>query len=124
MSFRAEVGLQVDADDRLLRVALDNPIGNAWKCTRPVKDASVELGSASHNGTRAYYIRDNGVGFEMEYKQKLFTPFQRLHSPRDFEGSGIGLATVRWVIRRQGGEVWAESEPGQGATFYFTLPAG
>ena len=69
MSFRAEDGLQVDADDRLLRVALDNLIGNAWKFTRPVKSASVKLGSASHNGTRAYYIRDNGVGFEMEYKQ-------------------------------------------------------
>ena len=124
VAFHAQDGLQVDADDRLLRVVLDNLIGNAWKFTRPVKDPRVEVGVSGENGTRAYYVRDNGVGFEMEYRKKLFTPFQRLHAQRDFEGTGVGLATVRRVIRKHGGDVWAESEPGHGATFFFTLPAG
>jgi signal transduction histidine kinase len=123
VTFKAEDGLRVEGDDRLLRVVLVNLIGNAWKFTRPVKEPRVELGLARQNGTSAFFVRDNGVGFEMQYRQKLFTPFQRLHSPRDFEGTGIGLATVRRVIRRHGGDVWAESEPGRGATFYFTLPA-
>jgi signal transduction histidine kinase len=123
VTFQAEDGLSVEADDRLLRVVLDNLIGNAWKFTRPVDTPLIKVGAKHENGSRVYYVRDNGVGFEMEYRQKLFAPFQRLHSPRDFEGSGIGLATVRRVIRRHGGDVWAESEPGRGATFYFTLPA-
>ena len=122
VSLRVEDGLQVEADERLLRSVLGNLIGNAWKFTRPVTAPTVEVGAVQHNGSRAFYVRDNGVGFDATYKQKLFTPFQRLHSVREFEGTGIGLATVRRVIRRHGGETWAESVPGKGATFYFTLP--
>jgi signal transduction histidine kinase len=123
VAFHAQDGLEASGDDRLLRIVLDNLIGNAWKFTRPVTNPRIEVGMSGENGTRAYYVRDNGVGFEMEYRKKLFTPFQRLHAQRDFEGTGIGLATVRRVIRKHGGDVWAESEPGRGATFFFTLPA-
>jgi signal transduction histidine kinase len=122
VTLRIEDGLQVEADERLLRSVLGNLIGNAWKFTRPVTAPTVEIGAVQHNGSRAFFVRDNGVGFDATYKQKLFTPFQRLHSVREFEGTGIGLATVRRVIRRHGGETWAESTPGKGATFYFTLP--
>ena len=122
VAVHVEDGLHVEADERLLRSVLGNLIGNAWKFTRPVTAPSVEVGAVQHNGSRAYFVRDNGVGFDAAYKQKLFTPFQRLHSVREFEGTGIGLATVRRVIRRHGGETWAESAPGEGATFYFTLP--
>jgi signal transduction histidine kinase len=118
-----EDGLRAQADERLVRTVLQNVIGNAWKFTRPVKAACIQVGSVQHNGSPAFFVRDNGVGFDATYKQKLFTPFQRLHSMKDFEGTGVGLATVRRVVRRHGGETWAESEPGRGATFYFTLPS-
>lgn len=122
VTFRAAEGLRAAGDESLLRIVLDNLIGNAWKFTRPVKDPVVELGVTNGTGPRAFYVRDNGVGFDETYKAKLFVPFQRLHSPREFEGTGIGLATVRRVVRRHGGDVWAESRPDAGATFYFTLP--
>ena len=123
VAFRAVDGLRAAGDEGLLRVVLDNLIGNAFKFTRPVKQPSIELGVTNGSGPKAFFVRDNGVGFDQTYQAKLFTPFQRLHSPREFEGNGIGLATVRRVIRRHGGDVWAESTPGEGATFFFTLPS-
>lgn len=120
-----EEGLIVDADPRLLEVVLENLIGNAWKFTARKPAATIEVGSAPCNGDgppgRAYYVRDDGAGFDMTYAGKLFSPFQRLHGIHEFDGAGVGLATVKRVIGRHGGRVWAEAEPDRGATFYFTL---
>jgi two-component system sensor histidine kinase/response regulator len=110
-----------NGDSGLLKVALENLIGNAWKFTGKHLDARIEFGITSHNGNSAYFVRDNGSGFDMAYAGKLFGAFQRLHDAREFPGTGIGLATVQRVIHRHGGQVWAESEVGKGATFYFTL---
>jgi len=110
-------------DPRLLRVALENLLGNAWKFTGKKADAHIEFGVQTVEGESRFYVRDNGAGFEMDYADKLFAPFQRLHDEEEFEGTGIGLATVQRVIRRHGGRIWAESEPGRGATFWFTLGA-
>ena len=115
--------LHVQGDPRLLRVVMDNLLGNAWKYTSKITDACIEFGLTNKDGKLIYYVRDNGVGFKMEYADKLFGAFQRLHTNDDFEGTGIGLATVARIIRRHGGQVWAESEVGKGATFYFTLNA-
>jgi light-regulated signal transduction histidine kinase (bacteriophytochrome) len=110
------------ADVRLIRTVLQNLLENAWKFTSYRTDASIAFGSmpASSSGT-CYYVRDNGAGFDSAYAGKLFTPFQRLHSARDFPGTGIGLASVRQIVERHGGRVWAESAVDAGATFYFTL---
>jgi signal transduction histidine kinase len=116
-----EPELTAVADPRLLRVALQNLISNAWKFTSRGERARIEIGAKEHGGETVFYVRDNGTGFDMQYADKLFAPFQRLHSPNQFEGSGIGLATVQRVLRRHGGRIWAESEEGEGATFYFTL---
>jgi PAS domain S-box-containing protein len=113
-------GLTARADPRLIGVALDNLLGNAWKFTAQKAGARIELGR-SPDGERPFYVRDNGAGFDMAYSARLFTAFQRLHKQSDFEGSGIGLATVQRVVHRHGGRVWAEATVGQGATFYFTL---
>jgi PAS domain S-box-containing protein len=110
-----------DGDPRLLRVVLENLLGNAWKYTGKTARARIEFGAEGEDGTRRYYVRDNGAGFDMTYAGKLFTPFQRLHTTADFEGSGVGLATVARVIRRHGGRVWAEGSVGKGATVSFTL---
>jgi PAS domain S-box-containing protein len=117
-------GLRASADPALLRVVIENLLGNAWKFTsgRPV--ARIELGPATASGPGAYCVRDNGVGFDMAYAHKLFGAFQRLHAAHEFPGTGIGLATVQRIISRHGGRVWAESEPGAGAAFYFTLGEG
>ena len=113
-------GLLAAGEPHLLRLVLENLIGNAWKFTRGVRDARIEFGA---NG-REFYVRDNGAGFDMTYKNKLFGAFQRLHSAEEYEGTGIGLATVARIIHRHGGTLRAEGEVGKGATFYFELPDG
>jgi len=114
-------GLTVNGDTALLRVALENLLGNAWKFTGKQPRAKIEFGVTQHEGKPAYYARDDGVGFDMTYVDKLFAPFQRLHSTEEFPGTGIGLATVQRIILRHGGKVWAEGAVGKGATLYFTL---
>jgi DNA-binding response OmpR family regulator len=116
-----EDGLVAEVDSRLMRIALENLLGNAWKFTGRVSPARVEFGLTVVAEEKCYFVRDNGAGFSMEYAEKLFTPFQRLHSDEDFSGTGIGLATVYRVMDRHGGRIWAEAEVGKGATFYFTV---
>ncbi len=114
-------GISVDGDMRLLQVVLENLVGNAWKYTGKCARARIEFGVSRQDGKVSYYVRDNGAGFDMAYANKLFGAFQRLHSSGEFEGTGIGLATVQRIVHRHGGRVWAEGAVGQGATFYFTL---
>ena len=113
--------LVIHADERLLTIALDNLFGNAWKFTGKVDRPRIELGSTIVAGERAWFVRDNGAGFDMQYVHKLFGVFQRLHADAEFPGTGIGLATVARIIHRHRGRVWAEGTLGHGATFYFTL---
>jgi two-component system NtrC family sensor kinase len=112
----------VEADSRLMRVAFDNLLGNAWKFTAKVSEARVEVGVDQQEGGAVFFVRDNGAGFNMSYAENLFRPFQRLHSESDFPGTGIGLATVHRIIDRHGGRIWADGAVDQGATFYFTIP--
>ena len=114
---RVEDGIEVSGDARLLGIALDNLLGNAWKFTARKSSARIELGREG----ATIFVRDNGAGFDMAYADKLFGVFQRLHSTREFEGTGIGLATVQRIIHRHGGRIWAEGVPGEGACFFFTL---
>jgi len=114
-------GLEAEGDSRLLRVALQNLIGNAWKFTSKREQAKIEFGAHGVNGGKAYFVRDNGAGFEQSYASRLFGAFQRLHAASEFPGTGIGLATVQRIIRRHGVTVWAEGTVNQGATVYFTL---
>ncbi len=114
-------GLRASADPRLLRIALENLLSNAWKFTAEASPATITVGQEKTPAGTAFYIRDNGVGFDMSRAGGLFRPFQRLQEARHFPGTGIGLATARRVIRRHGGEIWASAKPGQGAVFYFTL---
>lgn len=113
--------LVVDGDPGLLRMALENLLGNAWKYSSRRDRAVIELGVSEQAGTRAYFVRDNGVGFDAEHADKLFRPFQRLHADHEFEGTGIGLATVQRIIARHGGRVWAEGERDRGAAVFFQL---
>jgi len=115
--------LTVDADPTLTLALLENLLGNAWKFTSNVANATVSLGMVEGGGERVFYVRDNGAGFDMAYAQKLFAPFQRLHQNHEFAGTGIGLATVQRIVHRHGGRIWAEAATGAGATFYFTLPS-
>jgi len=114
-------GMQAMGDLKLLRIALENLLGNAWKFTANTQQPVIEFGLAEDKGKKTYFVRDNGAGFNMEYASKLFHPFQRLHSASEFAGTGIGLASVQRIITRHGGRVWAEGVVGKGATFYFTL---
>ncbi len=113
--------MQAQADARLLRIVFENLLGNAWKFTRHASPARIEVDKVACDGQTAYMVRDNGVGFDMAYANKLFGAFQRLHGSDEFEGTGIGLATVQRIIHRHGGRVWAEAAVGKGAAFYFTL---
>jgi PAS domain S-box-containing protein len=114
-------GLVARGSARLLHTVLENLLGNAWKFTRNVPHACIELGITTCRDQTAFFVRDNGAGFDMAYAAKLFSAFQRMHAVHEFEGTGIGLATVQRIVRRHGGEIWAESAAGQGTTFYFTL---
>ncbi len=122
-TFTAHPDVFAEADSRLIRIALENLIGNAMKYSSRTEAPEILFGSDARDGQTVYFIRDNGAGFDMQYVDRLFTAFQRLHGDRDFKGSGIGLATVSRIIRRHHGNIWAESELGKGATFYFTLEA-
>jgi signal transduction histidine kinase len=114
-------GMIVNADEHLLNVVMTNLLENAWKFTKSHSKTRIEVGTVSQDGQDVFFVRDDGVGFNMKYADRLFAPFQRLHSLEEFEGSGIGLATVQRIISRHGGRIWVESTPEQGATFYFTL---
>jgi len=120
VTFRIAAGIEADGDPDLLRVVLDNLIGNAWKYSGNQEGVIIEFGVTEVKGKPACFVRDNGRGFEMALADKLFIPFQRLPGT-DVEGHGIGLATVQRIIQRHGGQIWAEAEPGKGATFLFTL---
>jgi len=121
VDFSVTDDLKVMGDPRLLHVAMENLLGNAWKFTSKHETAKIEVGMDSKDGETVYFVRDNGAGFDMAYVDKLFSPFQRLHSEQDYPGTGIGLSIVQRIIQRHGGKAWAEGEPGRGATFYFTL---
>ena len=114
-------GMQVQGDATLLRIALDNLLGNAWKYSAKQPQAEIRFEAAAPGGRNCLVVSDNGAGFDMRFADRLFGVFQRLHSASDFPGTGIGLASVRRIVRRHGGEIWAESEVGRGARFYFTL---
>ncbi|HEX9020617.1 MAG TPA: PAS domain S-box protein, partial [Nitrospirota bacterium] len=114
-------GLTAYCDARLLTIALENMLSNAWKFSEKAPRSVIEFGAADRNGSRAFFVRDNGIGFDMIFANKLFNPFQRLHKTEEFPGTGIGLATVKRIINRHGGEVWIEAEEDRGATVYFTL---
>lgn len=116
-------GLTVQGDKNLLRVVLENLLGNAWKFTFHAAKPRIEFGCKQENDMKVFFVKDNGVGFDMAYAKKLFGAFQRLHTEEEFKGTGIGLATVQRLIRRHGGQVWAEAVVNRGATFYFNLPA-
>ena len=121
VEFVVSGGLTAYGDERLLRVALENLFGNAWKFTGAHEQSRIEFGSAKRDGRAAFFVKDDGAGFDMAYVDKLFGPFQRLHASSDFPGTGIGLATVQRIIHRHGGRVWIEGEVEKGATVYFTL---
>jgi len=123
LTARIAPDLIAEADGRLVRILLDNLVGNAWKFTTKTDAPLIEIGVEHTAGETVFFVRDNGAGFNMTYVDRLFTPFQRLHSDPEYAGTGIGLATVRRIVERHGGRIWAHSSPDAGATFFFTLPA-
>lgn len=122
--FTVAPGLTAQADAHLFRLALRNVIDNAWKFTALKEVSRIELGTKPADGEPAFFVKDNGVGFDMAHVAKIFLAFERLNQPEAYSGMGVGLAIAERVIHRHGGKIWAESRPGEGSTFYFTLPAG
>jgi PAS domain S-box-containing protein len=121
VEFEIAPDINAKSDARLMQIALDNLLNNSWKFTAPRSPARIAFGRTTKDGKPAFFVRDNGVGFDMNYAGKMFGAFQRFHDAREFAGTGIGLATVQRIIHKHGGRIWAESQPGEGATFYFTL---
>ncbi|MGH9817423.1 MAG: sensor histidine kinase, partial [Candidatus Acidiferrales bacterium] len=121
VEFRITPGLAAEGDARLLRQILENLLSNAWKFTSKHPCAHIGFGVTHHNGKPVFFVSDDGAGFDPAYADRLFGVFQRLHAVTDFPGTGVGLAIVQRVVHRHGGEVWADSSVGRGATFYFTL---
>jgi signal transduction histidine kinase len=121
VDFRIEPGLVTSADERLLHAVLENLLSNAFKFTGKIADATIAVGTALEQGRPAFFVRDNGAGFDATKSARMFTPFQRLHASSEFEGTGIGLSTVKRIVERHGGAIWAESQPGKGAAFFFTM---
>ena len=121
VEFLIAPGLRTEGDEQLVRLALENLLANAWKFTSKREQARIELGRIQQNGTSAFFVRDNGAGFDPAYSSRLFGAFQRLHTMTEFPGNGIGLATVQRIVNRHGGKIWGESAVDQGATFFFTL---
>jgi signal transduction histidine kinase len=121
VTVQVEPGLQVQGDATLLRVALENLLGNAWKYTAKCREPRIWVERTEHEGHAAFAVRDNGAGFDMRFADRLFGVFQRLHSATDFQGTGVGLASVRRILRRHGGDIWAEGEVDRGARFVFWL---
>ena len=113
--------MSAKVDGRLIRIMLQNLLGNAWKFTGKKQITRIKCGILKNTENPTFFIRDNGTGFKMAYADKLFGPFQRLHSSSEFPGTGIGLATVQRIVHRHGGRIWGEGKPGKGATFYFTF---
>jgi light-regulated signal transduction histidine kinase (bacteriophytochrome) len=121
VEFTIAPGLHANGDARLIRVVLQNLLSNSYKFTSKREDARIEFGRTNQNGKSAFFVKDNGAGFDPEYSSRLFGAFQRLHTAAEFPGTGIGLATVQRIIHLHGGEIWAAGEEGRGATFFFTL---
>jgi light-regulated signal transduction histidine kinase (bacteriophytochrome) len=117
-------GMVVQGDSNLLELVMTNLLENAWKFTGKKERSMIAFGKRAEDTQATFFVRDDGVGFDMQYVGKLFSPFQRLHTTAEFPGTGIGLVIVRRIIERHGGRVWAEGEPGEGATVYFTLHEG
>jgi light-regulated signal transduction histidine kinase (bacteriophytochrome) len=113
--------LEAKGDEKLVYIALSNLLGNAWKYTGKVQNPLIEVGVKFREKHKTFFVRDNGVGFDMKYASKLFSPFQRLHPQKEFSGTGVGLAITARVIARHHGRIWAESSPGEGAIFFFEL---
>jgi light-regulated signal transduction histidine kinase (bacteriophytochrome) len=124
ITINLQQGLVAHGDAGLLRVLMANLLGNSWKFTRKHEAPRIDFGKEQSRGATVFYVRDNGAGFDMKYANKLFGAFERLHSPGEYEGHGIGLATVQRIVHRHGGHAWGEGRPGEGAIFYFTLPNG
>jgi signal transduction histidine kinase len=122
VNFIVEPELKPKADPKMIRIVLENLIGNAYKYSALNAEAEIKFGKKDYYGQDVFYISDNGAGFDMNKADKLFQPFQRFHSSEEFKGTGVGLSTVKKIIEKHGGQIWAESEVGKGSTFYFSLP--